>query len=214
MVCRLAKFRSILWWVAKNDAVYVRATNLMTSKWLLEEIAEELGEMPYHTASILFKQITAKLIDEPKVIIIDEIDYLMGNSRVIETIRDLHDKTNVPIVLAGMGKSDKKLSRYKHIYDRLFQKIEFKSFDSEDVKDIIQELSEVKFTECALEYISSRVNRFRQIVKIISKLEQAAKTNGIEEFNHNILKEFILDERNIKKETTTQISQRVGQVQL
>lgn len=46
----LGKSQTIQWWADKNDSVYVRATQGMTSRWLLSEIAEELGEEPYwHT---------------------------------------------------------------------------------------------------------------------------------------------------------------------
>jgi hypothetical protein len=58
----------------------------MSSRWLLEEISEELGEMPYYKYSDLFKQITAQLIREPRVIIVDEIDYLASDTRAIETL--------------------------------------------------------------------------------------------------------------------------------
>jgi len=43
----LGKSQTIMLWVNKNDAVYVRANQGMTSRWLLSEICEELGERPF-----------------------------------------------------------------------------------------------------------------------------------------------------------------------
>ena len=40
----LGKSETIKWWTFKNDCVYVRATKRMSVRWLLSEIAEELGE--------------------------------------------------------------------------------------------------------------------------------------------------------------------------
>ena len=39
----LGKSETIKWWTFKNDCIYVRANQGMTSRWLLSEIAEELG---------------------------------------------------------------------------------------------------------------------------------------------------------------------------
>lgn len=44
----LGKSQTIQWWADKNDSVYVRATQGMTSRWLLSEIAEELGEEAFY----------------------------------------------------------------------------------------------------------------------------------------------------------------------
>lgn len=103
----LGKSQTILWWATNNDAIYVRCNNMMSPRWLLSEIAEEMGEIPYYSSANLFKQIELKLKQDPKIIIVDEVDYLVGNTHAIESLRDIHDRTNVPIVLVGMGKADK-----------------------------------------------------------------------------------------------------------
>ena len=107
----LGKTNSILWWAARNDSILISAKNAMTSRWLLEEIVYELGETPMYKTSELFKQAVRQLIDNPRVIIVDEIDYLAGNQQSIESLRDLHDRTGVPVVMVGMGMADKKLIR-------------------------------------------------------------------------------------------------------
>ena len=59
---------------------------------------------------------------------------------------------------------------------------------------IIDELSEINMTDCAKKLIFSKTNRFRQIVKLINKAEQVAKSNGISSIDETTLKEFINDE--------------------
>jgi hypothetical protein len=98
----LGKTYAIMWWAMQNDAIFVRCTNNMSSRWLLEELIEELGEIPYSKYSDIFNQVIAQLIKQPRIIIVDEIDYLTVDSRAVETLRDIHDKTDVPVVLIGI----------------------------------------------------------------------------------------------------------------
>jgi DNA transposition AAA+ family ATPase len=184
----LGKTQTAVWWSTKNDAIYVRASNNMSSRWLLQEIVEELGESPCHSTADLMKQCVGKLKMFPRIIVVDEIDYLTCHLRVIETLRDLHDKTGVPVILIGMAMADKKLTRYKHLYDRISEKVMFEVFSQEDVKAIVNELSEIKITDDAIEIILSKINRFRQLVKLISTLEEIATTNNFEQIDGKIIK--------------------------
>lgn len=190
----LGKSRTALWLAAQNDAIYIRSNNLMTGRWFLEELAEELGEIPRFYSSDLFKQCINRLLEKPQMLIIDEIDYLAGDQKTIETIRDIHDKTNVPIIFVGMTLAEKKLSRYRHLYDRLSDIVQFKPFSKSDVAEIITQLSEVEVTDSAIDMIFSKSNRFRQIVRLISKMESMAKMNNLEIIDENILKEVLKDD--------------------
>ncbi len=190
----LGKTYAITWWSAQNDAILIRSANLMSARWLLEEIVEELGEIPYNKYSDIFNQVVSQLLKTPKTIIVDEIDYLTIDSRAVETLRDIHDKTDVPIVLVGMATANKRLQRHKHLYDRLLEIIKFEPFCKQDINEIIDQLSEITFTDCAKKLLFSKTNRFRQIVKTITKAEQLAKANGIKEIDEITLKEVLTDD--------------------
>ncbi len=187
----LGKSRTALWLATQNDAVYIRSANLMTGRWFLEELVEELGEIPRYWTSDLFKQAINRLLERPQMIIIDEVDYLAGDQKTIETIRDIHDKTNVSIVFVGMTLAQRKLQKYKHLYDRLSEIVEFKSFSVSDVQEIINQLCEIEVASSAIEIIHSRANRFRQIVRLINRLESIAATNNIQLIDENIIKEIM-----------------------
>lgn len=175
----LGKTQTAVWWATKNDAVYVRAQNKMTCRWLLEKIVYELGESPSRKMADLIEQCITHLRLKPQVIIIDEVDYLINRHRIVETLRDLHDLTGVPIVLIGMQESKTKLGKYRHLYDRISEIIEFKPFSKDDLYVIVEELSEIKITDEAKEIFFEKTNRFRQVIKGISLLENLAKTNGL-----------------------------------
>lgn len=184
----LGKSQTALWWAVKNDSIYLRSSNMMSGRWFLEELVEELGETPYYRSSDLLKQAVNQLVSNPRPIIIDEIDYLLGDLRTIETIRDIYDRTNVPILLMGMNKADKKLSRYRHVYDRLSEILKFESFSLLEVKNIIEQLSEVEISDDAVNLIHSKANRFRQIVNLINKAEKLAQANSLSIIDSQILK--------------------------
>ena len=193
----LGKSQTIQWWVDKNDSVYVRAVQSMTGRWLISEIAEELGEEPFWHTQETFAVVENCLKRNPKTIVIDEIDYLINND-VIELIRDLHDKTGSPIVLVGMGAADKKLARYPHLCDRIYKSLKFESFNSDDIKQILSELTDLNFTNNAFEYLATRTNQFRQLVKIVNKIETLSNTNQILEIDEYILKGILNERKNLK----------------
>ena len=87
--------------------------------------------------------------------------------------------TGTPVVLIGMQEAKTKLGKYRHLYDRLSEIIEFKPFSKEDMEVIVEELSEIKITDEAKEIFFEKTNRFRQIIKGISLLENLAATNGL-----------------------------------
>jgi len=196
----LGKSRTALWWAIQNDAVYLRSSNMMTGRWFLKDLAEELGEYPNYWTADVFRQCENSLLKNPRTLIIDEIDYLLGDKNSIETIRDLHDKTNAPIILVGMPMSEKRLVKYRPLYDRLSEIIRFNSFTYSDIKEIINQLSEIPFNTESIEMVHKQSCRFRQITRIISKCEIIAKNNQISEITENILMEIVKNDKreNIK----------------
>ena len=187
----LGKSQTALWLACKYDGIYLRASNLMTGRWLLEEMVKELDEIPRFLTSDNFNLIVRKLKQEPKIIFIDEIDYLMNNYKTIETLRDIHDETGCPIIFVGMGLAHRKLERYKHLFDRFSEIVKFETFGVNDLKQIFDQLADVKLTPDAIEYIHKKYNRFRQIVQLINQLEVVAKENNLEEITLEIIKEIL-----------------------
>ena len=190
----LGKTFAITWWAIQNNAVYIRCANNMSSRWLLEELVEELGEIPYTKFSDIFNQAVSQLIKLPRIIIVDEVDYITIDSKAVETLRDIHDKTDCIIVLIGMSSANRRLMRHKHLYDRISEIQKFETFTKSEISQIINELSEIDMTDCARNFIYSKTKRFRQIVKLINRAEQVAKANGLSSIDEIILKEVTVDD--------------------
>ena len=63
----LGKSQTALWLACKYDGIYIRASNLMTSRWLVEEIVREMDELPRYLTSDNFNVVISKLIQKPKL---------------------------------------------------------------------------------------------------------------------------------------------------
>ena len=187
----LGKSQTALWLACKYDGIYLRASNLMTGRWLLEEMVKELDEIPRFLTSDNFNIVVKKLKNNPQMIFIDEIDYLMNNYKTIETLRDIHDETGCPIIFIGMGLAHRKLERYKHLYDRFSEILKFETFGVDDLSQIIGKLSDITFTPDAIEYIHSKYNRFRQIVQLVNQVETIAKDNNFTEIIKEIVEQIL-----------------------
>lgn len=184
----LGKSHTAIWWAVRNEAVYIRCSNNMSSRWLLDNLVENLGETPLYSTPDLMKQAENLLLEAPRVLIIDEIDHILNSGKVIETVRDIYDKTNAPVILMGMNKADKKLKHYRHIYDRVSEILKFETFSFEEIKNMVNQLSEVNIEDEAINLIYQNSNRLRQVVSIISRAEELARANNINSVSCELLK--------------------------
>lgn len=179
----LGKTKVATWWAANNDAIFVSAIQVSTPRSLLEEIVKEMGEVPLFRSSDLFEQVVKNLIKEPRVLIVDEIDYLTTNKSGIEILRDIHDRTHTPIILIGMRFAKRNLKNHAHLTDRFSRVLQFKPFSTNETDMLINGLSEIKFTEEAIKYIHQTGFGFRQIVTLIDRAETIAKANDLTEID-------------------------------
>ncbi len=163
----------------------------MTGRWLLEELVKELNQIPRYLTSDNFNLVVKKLKQNQQIIFVDEIDYLMNNYKTIESLRDIHDKTECPIIFIGMGLAHRKLERYKHLYDRFSEIVKFETFGVNDIGQIINQLSETPFTHDAVEYVHKKYNRFRQIVQLINQMENFAEDNNLTEITKEIAEQVL-----------------------
>lgn len=194
----LGKTHSIIWWATRNDAIYIRANNEINQNGLLKLIVEELGERPFFFMQENFNLILKHLRLRPKIIIVDEVDYLFNYHNAIEILRDIQDNTGVPIVLVGMGMLDKKIARYKHFEDRIYKKLKFEHFNQNDISEILSQITDLKFSADAITYLATRTNQFRQLVKLINQIEKLSQTNEIQEFDEYTLKGLLNERQSIK----------------
>lgn len=187
----LGKTKTAIYLSIQFDTIYVRATNKMTTKWLLEEIAKELDEIPRFYTADIFRQCVNALKTNTKMIIVDEIDYLLADFRTIETLRDLHDETGVSIILVGMGLARHKLKKHTHLFDRISEIYNFIEFEYSDIKQITEEISEIEITKEAVHIIHNKAKSFRKIVEMIDMFEKVGQANGLTQIDEKVATEVL-----------------------
>lgn len=111
---------------------YVEACSHWTKKVLLESILFEMGIPAKGTTNDIFQLVIDELARSGRPLIIDEADYLVKNS-CIETIRDLHDKGRVVVILVGEEMMPRKLERWDRVHSRV---LEFVAAEPADIEDL------------------------------------------------------------------------------
>ena len=104
----------------KVGACHVEALPFGGAKKLLEMIVVELGMRPTRTVSTLFDQAADALARSNRPLIIDEADQILTD-RIIETVRHLHEKTLVPVILMGEELLPQKLRRWERVNGRILE---------------------------------------------------------------------------------------------
>ena len=167
-------------YAAESQCPYIRATDIMSRRGLLSKIVAELGEAPAYSSDALFDQAIEQLLANPRTIIVDEVDYLCRGG-IIEILRDMNDITNVPVVLVGMQEVDKKLKRYRHLWDRLSAIVHFETFTADDVGDLAGQICEVNLSPEAVSMIYQRSEgKFRRILVWFAMAERMARSSGLD----------------------------------
>lgn len=173
------------------ECVMVRATAAMTIRWLLEAIVAELGVTPMRRTQDLFHQAVSHLIEERRVVMVDEVDYLCHDGTVINTLRDLHDIANTPVVFVGMGEVDKKLRRHPHLFARISQVVKFEPLSEKDVDLAARELCDLPVEPDAVKALLERSGGgFREVMVALNQAEKSAKLNGLKAVTGDLMKDL------------------------
>ncbi len=176
----LGKTTAAAWLAARCDGIYVRALATWTPLSMLQAIARELEVEPGGRSSSAFARIAESLKLFPRALFIDEFDYIVENRRMTETLRDLHDITDSPVIVIGMDGIQGKIRATEQFYNRIARRVAFKEADREDCKSLAESLCEVTVTDdllLKLHEASKGVTRL--IVTGLAAIERKADALGI-----------------------------------
>src|SRR4030042_786044 len=89
----LGKTETALHYAANNGSLYIRMKKLMTARWFLGELVEDLGGGTFWRTKDLFDAAIKILSGQRKrTLILDEVDYFTSDTKVTETLRDIQDR--------------------------------------------------------------------------------------------------------------------------
>ncbi|QGP91682.1 AAA domain protein [Neomoorella glycerini] len=174
-------------------AVYVRADVTMSSKELLLEIGEALGEnLSYGSRRSMMRRIINRLREEPRILIIDEADLLAAGYTVnkMEILRSIYDETKPygnALLLVGMPRLEAFLKKGPSLKENLSQ------FDSrmglvlrmgglkrEEIEAILDKVNCTPGARQMLVNIIMKTSKggIRQLTKILGRCLDLALENG------------------------------------
>lgn len=137
------KTTAATWLITSQNAVYVRALAMWSGQSMCQAICQEVGLEPMGSPSKMLPPIIERFAMTGRALFVDESDYLFHNPRLLETLRDIHDQSLVPVVLIGMEGVDRKILRHKQLARRISQWIQFKGLDLDDLKAVAAVTCEV-----------------------------------------------------------------------
>src|SRR5205814_2280949 len=124
------------WMVNKTRGVYARATSGWTPTSMLAKVMQELNAAPMQRRAAMLDFITQQLAAQQRPLFVDEADYLLRDQAMLESLRDIHDLSGVPVVLIGMADIEKRLVHNKQLARRISHWVEFLPSDLEDARTL------------------------------------------------------------------------------
>jgi len=163
------------------DACVVEMGDSWSKGTLCEAMCAELGLKPERTIAKMVKQICASLAERNVPLIVDEADYLLKNS-MVETVREIHDKSYSPVILIGEELLPQKLRKYERVHGRILRHVAAEPCSDADF-DLLRELRcpDIEITTDLLDKIKT-VSRgsARRIVENLSFVQELGATKGLQ----------------------------------
>jgi len=173
------KTTAITWYINQCHGVYIRAWAVWSPSAMLEAICTELSLPKARSLSAMASNIVAKLEETGRPLFIDEADYVIEQKRLIETLRDLHDMSTVPVILIGMDGIHRKIQQRKQVSGRLAQWVHFEPCDMDDARKLADGLSEVIVADDLLDALHKKTHGLaRNICVGLFQIEALGKKLG------------------------------------
>ena len=118
----------------KTQAFYVQLRSAWSKKTLLEKICFEMGLSAPKTAAGCLDAICEQLAATQRPLILDEADYLVGKSGMVELVRDIYEGSQSPILLVGEEQMPNKLKRFERFHGRVLSWIPAQPVSLDDAR--------------------------------------------------------------------------------
>lgn len=174
------KTTALAWLATRQNGVFVRALATSTPTSLLESICKELciAKRARNVAAV--DDIVQGLWTANRPLFIDEADYLVDQKRLIETLRDIGDLAQTPVILIGMKGIERRITERPQLYNRIAQWVEFQPATFEDTQLLARELCEVTVKDDLLRQLHQQAAGVVRLVVVgLNRIEQMAKNASL-----------------------------------
>ena len=164
---------------AEHQAHYLEVRSTWTKKVFLENLISQLGVSPKKTTAELAAQAAEELAITQKVMILDEFDNAVDRN-LIETVRDLYEQSQAPIILIGEERLPIKLQKWERFHGRILSWKQSNPADLNDAQILAQYYSpKIAINDDLLERIVVMARgSVHRIVVNIHKVDNYAKNAG------------------------------------
>ncbi|WP_279203917.1 AAA family ATPase [Obesumbacterium proteus] len=170
-------------YAAKNrDAVLIEADPGYTARVVLEELCNKLGLSKRGNMHDLSEACVNALLESGRIIMVDEAENLPY--RALETLRRIHDKAGVGIVLAGMPRLIINLKGKRGEYKQLYSRVGFAlplgdTLPQEDINDIaISMLPDAAQPEVSDALYKACKGNARRLFKLVRGVSHGSAISG------------------------------------
>ncbi|SFM35668.1 AAA domain-containing protein [Pleomorphomonas diazotrophica] len=173
------------WFAISNNLPFIRAKREWRPSWMLRELLETVQTAPAHSYEKIFQQVIeamgkrsaiAAVEDKPFAIIVDEADHVVGSSALMETLRDISDLVEVPILLIGMGRISAGIKRFPQIASRAESHVEFKPLTLSDTRALVEQRCEVPIDGDLLQLLHDKAEGYaREVLTGLAAIERTGK---------------------------------------
>lgn len=169
------KTTAAAWYANQVNALYVRACATWTPASMLGAFMRELDAEPMQRCSDMLEHIVQLLALENRPVFVDEADYLMKKN-LAETLRDVHDLSEAPLILIGMADFRRKVVHREQLAGRIAQWVEFRPADLDDARTLVDAVCEVDVGDELLERLHKATGgSMRDMTVGLSRIESVAK---------------------------------------
>lgn len=164
------------------NAVLIEADPGYTARVVLEELCNKLGLSKRGNMHELSESIIQNLRDSGRIILVDEAENLPY--RALETLRRIHDKSGVGIVLAGMPRLILNLKGKRGEYKQLYSRVGFalrmgESLPEDDITNMITTmLPEASEPEVLSALYKACKGNARRLFKFLRGISNGSQISG------------------------------------
>ena len=170
------------WYIVNHpQAVYVRAMKAWSTAWMMRDLSAAVGLAPRFSTEANLRQLREELSNRPRLVIVDEGDYVIRRLELLETLRDLYDLAKqTPVVLVSEGGGQELVARRSpRTWRRVGQVVKFAGLTPMDVQLMGMELANLTIPRGQAEALHRHAGggSFGEVMVLLEKVEGLVKAN-------------------------------------
>ena len=179
------KTESAIWYAANKNARYILANTVWTPRWMMNDfylLAKGLRQGPKIGTTQKAWELTLPLLEgNPEPILIDEADRLCRDIKLLEMVRDIHDRTGVPIVMIGTDVLAGRLAQHDRFWRRVTASVEFEPLSAEEIRLAVHKLAGLQLDQAGAQAITLHTKgQFGELMKALPAIKKILAGNQVE----------------------------------